>query len=115
MCDKVEWSIKMKKPAGKYEVKVTAGDAEKKNVVELTVNGKHIFKNAKLDKNQFTTNSTEIQITDGNILIESTCDPEDPPGHCAKVWSRMNTVEITELPVFKMDPISNDDTINLGC
>lgn len=37
VCDPVEWSIKV--PRGKYDVKMTVGDAEKKLGYSLTVNG----------------------------------------------------------------------------
>lgn len=46
-CSPTTWSFKVPKK-GPYNVKITAGDAEKKNFVSLTVNGVFIFKNIML-------------------------------------------------------------------
>lgn len=31
------------------------------------------------------------------LVIEANCDDMKPPGHCKNVWSRMSTVEVTEV------------------
>jgi hypothetical protein len=92
VCDPVEWSIRV--PRGKYEVKMTVGDAEKKLGYSLTVNAQFIFKDVMLEKNQFSTESIDIESTDGTIVVEQKCDPVASKGHCEFVWSRMSAIEI---------------------
>jgi len=58
-CSPVEWSYKVPE-IGTYNVKITTGDAEKKNVESLAVNGKMIFDNLVLEPNQF--DSAEIEV-----------------------------------------------------
>jgi len=48
---------------------MTVGDAEKKLGYSLTVNGQYIYKQLMLEKNQFATESIDIESTDGTIII----------------------------------------------
>lgn len=50
------------------------------------------------------------------IVVEPNCDNLNPPGHCKNVWSRMNTVEIVEIPVPPKDEEDDGEgTLSLGC
>jgi len=91
-CEPVDWSIKV--PVGKYDLKLTVGDAEKKVGYSITVNDQYILTNTELEKNQFQTESISVEATEGIITIRSLCDPVTLPAFCKVVWSRMSAIEI---------------------
>lgn len=114
-CSPVEWSYKVPE-IGTYNVKITTGDAEKKNVESLAVNGKMIFDNLVLEPNQFDSAEIEVQVSDGSIVIEALCDNDNPAGHCKNVWTRMCSIEITKVDAPADDDGADDaGTQNMGC
>lgn len=48
-CEPVTWSINV--PNGKYDVKITVGDAERKVGYSITVNTQYVFKDKILNMN----------------------------------------------------------------
>jgi len=58
-------------PIGRYDVKITVGDADRKVGYSMTVNKQFIFEDKILKANQFLTESITVEAGDGMITITS--------------------------------------------
>lgn len=114
-CEPVDWSITV--PEGKYEVKITIGDSERKIGYSIKVNGQYLFKEKILDMNQYETDSIPVEAPDGIIVVKSECDLKAFPAHCPLVWSRMSAIDIAQIMAKDKKDDDDDDlgTKNLGC
>ena len=92
-CESIDWTIKV--AAGRYNVKVTVGDAVNKVQYDMKMNDKQILKNKVLDKNQFFTTNDDISVLDRIITIKADCE-----GDCKYSWSRISAIQISKLPGF---------------
>lgn len=59
--------------------------------VGIEANDKYVIEPQILNKNQFFTNSKEINVIDGFIKIKSKCEFD-----CYNYWSRINAIEISK-------------------
>ena len=94
-CEPAEW--KMKVPNGKYNIKLTAGDPIYRANYWIRVNKVPFIAGEMLAAKQFYTPQHDIEVLDGQIQITNDCE-----GDCSKTWSRMNAIEIKELPSFTL-------------
>lgn len=108
----------MEVPIGKYQVKVTFGDAENASGYNIQVNGHVLIAGALLEPDQFETESIIVEAPGGNIIIRADCKMTDEPENfCDKVWTKISVVHIEQ--IFGDDDDSSegeDEPIqNLGC
>lgn len=89
-CESVDWTLKVL--PGKYNVKVTVGDAKYKTQFDLKINEKKVLDNKVLNANQFFTTNDDIIVLNGVLQMKTDC-----AGECKYSWSRVSAVEINKI------------------